>query len=98
MSTTLQYQRLEAVQDELYQTAGYRAAADTSLAARRETALTRLIDMLPQSGVFGGAGGEQVRFDMAVLRQQLADVQKWLSTRRGAANQVIYTDASYYRE
>lgn len=79
-------------------TAGFRAAGDTDLAARRETALTRLLDMLPQSGVFGGAGGEQVRFDLAVLREQLKDVQKWISTRRGAANQVIYTDATCYRE
>ncbi len=98
MSTNLQYQRLAAVQDELYLTAGYRATADVDLAKRRETALTRLIDMLPQSGVFGGAGGEQVRFDIVSLRQQLMDVQKWLSNRRTSANQVIYTDASCYRE
>ena len=74
--------RLAIVKEDLYENADYAAAGSLPKAQAYLTALTRLIDMIPQMASIGGTQGEEQRFDIQTLNRRLDEVRAFVTRRR----------------
>jgi hypothetical protein len=95
--TSLEIERLHAARDDAYAYADYFELGSVARALKFVTAKTREIGLLVEALTLGGPGGESLRNNLAVARQEKKDAEQFIHRKRATANQTVYVDTTGYR-